>query len=155
VASRQAALAESIGLRIRQYTIGSGFADRLRQLSKRLTGMTVLGEQPTALQTRPRLPRRLSDHFVNQLLAHRKACRQLDDKSGPAEGRFVVGSNDPIMRFNDRLSDRQAQSHAGLLGRKKAVEQTRQMLSVDAGAAILDEAAHRLRVDLLRSNGSS
>jgi hypothetical protein len=152
VASRQAALAESIGLRIRQYTIGSGFADRLRQLSKRLTGMTVLGEQPTALQTRPRLPRRLSDHFVNQLLAHRKACRQLDDKSGPAEGRFVVGSNDPIMRFNDRLSDRQAQSMPVSLVVKKL---SNRRGSVDAGAAILDEAAHRLRVDLLRSNGSS
>lgn len=84
---------------------------------------------------------------MNQLLVHRKACRQLDDKSGPAEGRFVVGSNDPIVCFNDRPGDRQAQAHAGFFGRKEAVEQTRQMLRVDAGAAVFDDAAYSLRID--------
>ena len=116
-ASRPAYWQSQWDFRIRQYAIGSEFAERLRK-----TAPSSLG-------------------FVNQL------CRQLDDKSGPAEGRFVVGSNDPIVCFNDRPGDRQAQAHAGFFGRKEAVEQTRQMLRVDAGAAVFDDAAYRLRID--------
>src|SRR3954447_10989762 len=88
-----------------------------------------------------------------RLCALGNAYGQLDDKPGPAEGRLAVGPNDPVVRFDDRPGDRQAQTHAALLGRKETVEQTRQVLRIDAGAAVFDDAAYRLRIDLPRANG--
>ena len=42
----------------------------------------------------------------------------------------------PPCAINDRSGNRQAQAHAGLFSRKEAGEQTRQMLRVDARAAV-------------------
>ena len=70
----------------------------------------------------------------------------------PKEPNFIICSNASTVRLDDRLSNRQAQAHAGLLGRKEAVEQTRQVLSVDARAAIFDDPPNRLLIYLLSSN---
>jgi hypothetical protein len=45
------------------------------------------------------------------------------------------------MRFDDGARNGQAQSHAGLLGRKKAVKEMTEMLRLDAGAAVFESAA--------------
>src|SRR3954454_13845977 len=81
--------------------------------------------------------------------ASRDACRQFNDKPGSAKARAVVGSNGPIVCFDDRPRDRQAQPHSRLLGRKKTVEQARQMLRVDARAAVFHNTADRFGIDLL------
>ena len=59
------------------------------------------------------------------------------------------------MRLNDQLRDRQAETHAGLLGRKEAVEHMRQVLRINTRAAVFDDTAHGLRIDLLCSNGNT
>jgi hypothetical protein len=59
------------------------------------------------------------------------------------------------MRFDDRLGDRQTETHAGLPGGEEAVEQALQMLGVDAGAAVSDDAAYRPGVLALCSDGDA
>src|ERR1700716_1597660 len=77
----------------------------------------------------------ISSLFTAWLSSGSTHDRKIEHKSRSTQGRIVIGSNASIVRFNDRLSDRQAQTHAALLGRKEAVKQMRQMLRVDARAA--------------------
>ena len=72
----------------------------------------------------------------------------------PPRVELIVGPNAPIMGFDDRARDRQAETHARFLGRKETIEQSWQMLCINARAAIFDNAAHRLLIDFLRSNGN-
>src|SRR5258708_29197334 len=66
-----------------------------------------------------------SAYWTSGPIARRWAHWQLENKPCAAQCRLIVGSNAPIVRFDDRLGDRQAQAHAGLLGRKEAIEQMR------------------------------
>src|SRR6266478_9935384 len=58
-------------------------------------------------------------------VARKWAHWQFENKPRAAECGLIVGSNAPIVRFDDRLGHRQAQAHAGLLGRKETIEQMR------------------------------
>ena len=69
--------------------------------------------------------------------------RQFKNEPRAAQCGLVVRSNASIVRFNDRLGDRKTQAHAGFLGRKEAIEQMWQMLRLDAGATILNDATYR------------
>src|ERR1700730_14851012 len=67
--------------------------------------------------------------------------RQLEVETSAAMGRFIVGSNVSTMRFDDGARNPQAQSHAGVLGREKAVKEVIEMLRLDAGTAVVESAA--------------
>ena len=76
--------------------------------------------------------------------------RQVEAEPGAAERGVVVCPDSPVVRFNNRLADRQAHAHAAFLGREKAVEETREMRWINPRAAVLDHEAHRFRA---RQNG--
>ena len=56
-------------------------------------------------------------------------------------GGFVVGRKASAMRFDDGARNGEAKSHAGLLGREKAVKEVVEMVRLDAGAAVFKRAA--------------
>jgi hypothetical protein len=56
------------------------------------------------------------------------------------------------MSLDNKPTDCQPQTHAGVFGREKAVEQARQMLGIDPRAAILNNAAQSLKIEQLRSD---
>ena len=67
--------------------------------------------------------------------------RQREAETSAAMGRFIVGSDASTMRFDDGARNGQAQSHARVLGREKAVEEVIEMGRIDAGPAVLERAA--------------
>jgi hypothetical protein len=69
---------------------------------------------------------------------------QIKAETGSAQGGIVVCTDAPAMRFDNGPTDGQTHTHAGVSGREKAVEKAREMLRIDAGAAVLDAAAYRI-----------
>jgi hypothetical protein len=73
------------------------------------------------------------------------AREQIKTETGAAQSRIVIRTNATAMSFENGLTDGQTHPHAGIFGCEKAIEKTREMLRIDARAAVLDAAAHRLR----------
>ena len=80
----------------------------------------------------------MKDAAIGQLVQLRRQC---EAETRATVGRFIVGSNVSTMRFDDGARNGQAQSHAGVLGREKAVKELIEMLRLDAGAAVFESAA--------------
>ena len=83
------------------------------------------------------------------------ARQKIDAEAGPSKGGIVVGTNAAAMSFDDGLTDRQAHPHAGVFGREEPVEKTGEMFRIDARAAVLDGAAHRLRIQKQGPDGDA
>jgi tRNA(Arg) A34 adenosine deaminase TadA len=64
----------------------------------------------------------------------RAARGQIKTETGPAEGGVVARTNTAAMGFDNGLTDGQAHAHAGIFGRKEAIEKKREMFRIDTRA---------------------
>jgi hypothetical protein len=103
---------------------------------------------------------RLEDRFcgVEVCWFHRRGAGD-PDKGRPLKERPIktvaVGTNAAAMCFDSGATDCQAQAQAGVLGREEAIEKTREMLRANTRTAVLDSAAHDVRVLEHRSDGNA